>query len=178
MRVRLRTDFDCTERRMIVSTIRYEDRSEPQSTEAPHGAGTSRSAVRTATGPDRRARGVTRTRERRAFANELARTLHDRMPVIVPEQEYDAWLDPARSEVAIDALCAPREWPGLALRPVSRRLGNVRFDDAALLIPEGATLAPDGSPERAAEATTTTATTTTARARRPKPPRPVQGTLL
>jgi putative SOS response-associated peptidase YedK len=69
-------------------------------------------------------------------ANELLRPLHDRMPVILEEKQYDEWLDPARHAVALDAWCAPREWPGLSLRPVSRRLGNVRHDDAALLVPD------------------------------------------
>ena len=63
---------------MIVSTIRYEDRSEPHSPPrrqaGPGRAGTSRSAVRTRRSPDGERAGVTRTRERRAFANELART--------------------------------------------------------------------------------------------------------
>jgi hypothetical protein len=93
---------------MIVSTIRYEDRSEPQSTEAPHGAGTSRSAVRTATGPDRRARGVTRTRERRAFANELART---------PGRNPDGRADTGHSPTV--ASLAPRETATVAATHVA-----------------------------------------------------------
>jgi len=118
-------------------------------------------------------------------ANELVGTLHDRMPVIVDEQDYDEWLDPARATVDLDRLCAPRAWPGLSLRPVSRRLGNVRFDDPALLIAEDAPLGVDGAPDMAstnaatpASQPTKAAATKTAAPKKPKPPKPQQGTLL
>lgn len=32
--------------------------------------------------------------------NELMRGIHDRMPVIVPRENYAAWLDPANQDVA------------------------------------------------------------------------------
>jgi putative SOS response-associated peptidase YedK len=122
-------------------------------------------------------------------ANALARTMHDRMPVLLDENQYDEWLDPARDTVALAALCAPRDHAGFGLRPVSRRLGNVRFDDALLLVPEDTPLGADGAPvvddatapppPPLTTATTTTTTTTTNKARKkPKPPTPTQGTLL
>jgi putative SOS response-associated peptidase YedK len=119
-------------------------------------------------------------------ANALVATLHDRMPVIVAEQDYYEWLDPARSTVDLDRLRAPRAWPGLLMRPVSRRLGNVRFDDPALLVAEDAPLGADGAPDGAAapavgaQATTGTTPETPAKTttKKKKKPGPQQGTLL
>jgi putative SOS response-associated peptidase YedK len=110
-------------------------------------------------------------------ANELVGTLHDRMPVILDKNDYDEWLDPARAEVDLDRLCASRAWPGLTMRPVSRRLGNVRFDDAALLLPDDVPFAADGTPDASASTPKTTPSTSTAK-KKPKPPKPTQGTLL
>ncbi|HEY1101221.1 MAG TPA: SOS response-associated peptidase family protein, partial [Myxococcota bacterium] len=67
-------------------------------------------------------------------ANEQLKALHDRMPVVVDEEDRDAWLDPARDVIDLARLSAQRELPGLRFRPVSSRLGNVRNDDESLLI--------------------------------------------
>ena len=41
-------------------------------------------------------------------ANDLLRPLHDRMPVILPEQEYGRWLDPQLDDpVKLQALLKP-----------------------------------------------------------------------
>ena len=64
--------------------------------------------------------------------------LHDRMPVMLARRDWPHWLDPAttRPEPLADLL-VPRLPCDLELRPVDRRVGNVRFDDPALLEPAG-----------------------------------------
>jgi len=61
--------------------------------------------------------------------------VHDRMPVSLPRESWDAWLDPAvgaeQAHALLDAPVAP-----LHTRPVGPRVGNVRFDDPALLEPD------------------------------------------
>ena len=64
-------------------------------------------------------------------ANSLLRTVHDRMPVIVPPEHYARWLDPANAEVA--DLIAPYPSSAMAYHPVSARVNNVRNDDASLI---------------------------------------------
>ena len=61
------------------------------------------------------------------------RSIHDRMPVIVPPVEYARWLDPSNTDVA-DLVTS---WSGDPLRayPVSTRVNAVRNDDAALCEP-------------------------------------------
>jgi putative SOS response-associated peptidase YedK len=65
-------------------------------------------------------------------ANEQLRALHDRMPIVVDEGERDAWLDPSREVIDLQHFARQRELPGLRVRGVSSRLGNVRHDDATL----------------------------------------------
>jgi putative SOS response-associated peptidase YedK len=83
-------------------------------------------------------------------ASAGVRDIHDRMPVIVPPEEYARWLDRA-NEDASDLLGA---WQGEALRihPVSKRVNAVANDDAGLVepvsadeaLPEAADLFPRG----------------------------------
>ena len=67
-------------------------------------------------------------------ANETLRVLHHRMPVVVGENDRDGWLDPALETVDLARLASSRELPGVRLRAVSSRLGNVRNDDESLLV--------------------------------------------
>lgn len=57
-------------------------------------------------------------------ANELARKVHDRMPVILDEGDYDAWLEPASGDVA--HLLTPLSAERMAARPVSTYVNNAR----------------------------------------------------
>jgi putative SOS response-associated peptidase YedK len=113
-------------------------------------------------------------------ANDLVGSLHDRMPVILEDKDHDEWLDPARADVDLGRLCASHPWAGLTMTPVSRRLGNVRFDDAALLVPDDVPLGPDGSPDLSSPGAMTSAAapSTTTTTRKKRPPKPLQGTLL
>jgi putative SOS response-associated peptidase YedK len=66
-------------------------------------------------------------------ANARLRALHDRMPVIVPPEHYDQWLDAANHEV--DELFAPAPDDALSAHPVSTRVNAVRNDDPSLIEP-------------------------------------------
>lgn len=67
-------------------------------------------------------------------ANTLMAPIHDRMPVIVPPEAYEEWLDPRnRNARGLEKLLQP--FPASAMRAhvVSARVNSVRNDDAALL---------------------------------------------
>jgi putative SOS response-associated peptidase YedK len=68
--------------------------------------------------------------------NETMATIHDRMPVMLPEEDWDAWLDreyPDRGRLL--AMLEPRDGPELAIRAVSRLVNNVRNDGPELIAP-------------------------------------------
>ena len=70
--------------------------------------------------------------------------VHDRMPVIVPPARYAEWLDPDNAATdRLADLLVPCELPGLAARPVSRRVNDARNQGAELLEPVGT---PDDAP--------------------------------
>lgn len=62
-------------------------------------------------------------------ANSLIQALHERMPVIVPPEAYDLWLDPA---ITADEMIQPllRAYPPeeMALHPVSLRVNSPAYD--------------------------------------------------
>ena len=64
-------------------------------------------------------------------ANDLLRAVHDRMPVIVPADQYARWLDPAQD--GPQALVAPYPSDAMTWWPVSSRVNSVRHDDASLI---------------------------------------------
>jgi putative SOS response-associated peptidase YedK len=74
--------------------------------------------------------------------------LHNRMPVILGAGEAEAWL----KHGGVDRLRpCPEEW--LEVMPVSRRVNSPINDDAGLIEPAGATLAPaEGASAAAAPA--------------------------
>ena len=64
--------------------------------------------------------------------------VHDRMPVIVPPAAYSEWLDPRNADTArLARLLGACELPGLAARPVSRRVNDARNQGADLVEPVG-----------------------------------------
>jgi putative SOS response-associated peptidase YedK len=73
-------------------------------------------------------------------ANTLLRPVHDRMPVIVPPDEYARWLDAVNTDV--DELFRARPDDELSVHPVSPRVNAVRNDDAALIEPVAETHPP------------------------------------
>ena len=61
-------------------------------------------------------------------------TLHDRMPVILPEEHFDAWLDPESEVELLEELLRPFEGD-LAAYKVDKRVGRVRENDSGLIEP-------------------------------------------
>jgi putative SOS response-associated peptidase YedK len=67
-------------------------------------------------------------------ARGAAAEVHHRMPLVLDGEDLDAWLDPATADpVALLARTAASVEPALEVRRVSRRVNDVRNDDASLL---------------------------------------------
>jgi len=66
--------------------------------------------------------------------NELVAPLHNRMPVILPREDYDAWLDPARTDPAtVMPLLRPYPAEAMTCYPVSRLVNNPRNEGPELI---------------------------------------------
>jgi putative SOS response-associated peptidase YedK len=64
-------------------------------------------------------------------ANSLVADLHDRMPVIVPPDKYDVWLDPDVNDFnVIRDILRPYDANLMRRYPVSTKLNNSKIDDA------------------------------------------------
>jgi len=70
--------------------------------------------------------------------NEVMAPIHDRMPVIIPREQYDRWLDPATSEEEAETLIVPYAGEMTAYR-VSRYVNSPEFDDPNCILPEAET---------------------------------------
>jgi putative SOS response-associated peptidase YedK len=69
-------------------------------------------------------------------ANTTAQPIHDRMPVILPEDVADEWLYPRRDDFAgPSTLLAPAANDLLVVMKASPRVNSVRNDDPACLVP-------------------------------------------
>jgi putative SOS response-associated peptidase YedK len=67
-------------------------------------------------------------------ANEMVGKLHDRMPVILHEHDYEAWLDPNNeSSEALKALLKPYPAEEMRAHPISTRVNNVKNEDEQLI---------------------------------------------
>lgn len=72
-------------------------------------------------------------------ANDLMRPIHDRMPVILPVEAYDLWLDPAvREAKQLQPLLKPYDGELLSF-PVSIYVNSPRHDDARCVEPLAST---------------------------------------
>ena len=71
--------------------------------------------------------------------NEVMRPIHDRMPVILPPESIDAWLDPAIDDVpgvsGIPGVLRPAPAASIQAREVSMRINNPKHDDERCLDP-------------------------------------------
>jgi putative SOS response-associated peptidase YedK len=74
-------------------------------------------------------------------ANDLLRPLHARMPVILAEKDYAAWLDLDAASESLKKLLAPAENHLLRYFPVSKRVNSARIDEPALAEPTGPEIA-------------------------------------
>ncbi len=67
-------------------------------------------------------------------ANDLLKTIHHRMPVILHPKDFDRWMDPANEKPATVAdLLRPYSADKMTARPVSRRVNSPRNDDPACM---------------------------------------------
>ncbi|HUS60988.1 MAG TPA: SOS response-associated peptidase [Acidimicrobiales bacterium] len=70
-------------------------------------------------------------------ANTLVAPVHDRMPVLVAEESWDAWLDPTNADTtSLTALLQPAEAELLELWPVGDRVNSVRNNGPELIAPD------------------------------------------
>ncbi len=67
-------------------------------------------------------------------ANQLLQEIHPRMPVILDSTDYGQWLD-VDSATPVQSLLRPAPDDWLMAYPVSTRINNVRYDDAACIEP-------------------------------------------
>jgi len=69
-------------------------------------------------------------------ANDLLRPVHDRMPVLLPESAWSAWLDPANEDLdALASLLMPAPDDELELWPVSLAVNTADTDGPELVKP-------------------------------------------
>ena len=68
--------------------------------------------------------------------NELAASIHNRMPVILHPEDYDMWLDPDFDErEPLTSLLIPFPAEAMEAYPVSRRVNNPANNDAGVVEP-------------------------------------------
>ena len=69
-------------------------------------------------------------------ANRLVSSLHDRMPVLLPREAWDDWLDPAVDDQEyLLSLLVPAPDDVLSMVPISTAVNDVRNEGPALLTP-------------------------------------------
>jgi putative SOS response-associated peptidase YedK len=66
-------------------------------------------------------------------ANATMAPIHDRMPVILPQAAWGAWLEPQTKLPELRAVLKPAPAASLVAHPVDRRVGNVREDAPELI---------------------------------------------
>jgi putative SOS response-associated peptidase YedK len=66
-------------------------------------------------------------------ANDLLRPIHDRMPVVLEQRDFAAWLSRATDPADAQALLKPAPESLFSLKPVSRRVNSADNDDPGLL---------------------------------------------
>ena len=68
--------------------------------------------------------------------NDLVARIHDRMPVILPEEAWDTWLDPAIDDIdTLQALLQPYPAAAMDAFPVTTAVNNVKNEGAHLIDP-------------------------------------------
>lgn len=65
--------------------------------------------------------------------NELVAPIHDRMPAILPPENYERWVDPKVSAEAATDLVKPYPAMAMAAHEVSARVNSPKNDDPSLL---------------------------------------------
>ncbi|MBX7135568.1 MAG: SOS response-associated peptidase [Fimbriimonadaceae bacterium] len=67
--------------------------------------------------------------------NRKVAELHNRMPVILHERDFDLWLDPEAPVPALESLFVPYEEEQTLLTPVTPRMGNPRYKEPDCVLP-------------------------------------------
>jgi putative SOS response-associated peptidase YedK len=67
--------------------------------------------------------------------NEVVQPLHDRMPVIIPERDYDRWLNISDAQRLPIDLLRPYEADKMTAWKVDKAVGNVKNDSRELIEP-------------------------------------------
>jgi putative SOS response-associated peptidase YedK len=70
--------------------------------------------------------------------NAFAAEIHNRMPVILPAENYDAWLDPEAEKEELVSLLEPYPGDDLEAYPVSRFVNSPRNNDERCIEPVAA----------------------------------------
>jgi putative SOS response-associated peptidase YedK len=70
--------------------------------------------------------------------NDQMVDIHNRMPVVMPEELWPMWLDPLADRSELRALLEPNDDTALLIRPVSRLVNDVRNDGPELIEPMAA----------------------------------------
>ncbi len=68
-------------------------------------------------------------------ANELIAPLHERMPAVLPPEEFGEWLDPGTPAERLRQMLRPYPSARTKAYPVSPRVNNVRNDDPGCIEP-------------------------------------------
>ena len=72
-------------------------------------------------------------------ANELMRTLHERMPVLLRQRDYEAWLDPGNEKTdALKDMLKPYPAEEMRAYPITLRVNNVKNDGPEIMEPANA----------------------------------------
>jgi putative SOS response-associated peptidase YedK len=79
--------------------------------------------------------------------NEAIADLHDRMPVVLPDDAWDRWLAPTTDPGELRAMLAPNDEVALRIFAVERFVNDVRRDGPELVEPLVAGIAPVGPSE-------------------------------
>ena len=77
-------------------------------------------------------------------ANALLAPIHDRMPVILPPEQFDIWLSDRAEPDMLLQLLGSRDWPDISVREVSPAVNRVANDGPHLIDDEE----PAGAPQR------------------------------
>ena len=67
--------------------------------------------------------------------NRVVGEVHNRMPVILPPDAYDAWLDPGAEREELVSLLAPYPDDAMEAYPVSRAVNSPRNDGPGCVEP-------------------------------------------
>lgn len=86
--------------------------------------------------------------------NDAVADLHDRMPVLIPDEAWSRWLDPTGTDPGeLLAMLEPIDEVALRIQAVNRLVNDVRRDGPELIEPLLAAAPPDAEGQSAAEDT-------------------------